>query len=106
MLARALGLYEPEKTRAVQALLKLGETFVDVGGNKGDFALLAAKITGENGKVVCIEPEPTNLSWIRRSIDLNGYKNIQLCNLALTTMASRSFISAPERLPHADEWCS
>ena len=55
MLSRALGLYEPEKTRAVQALLKLGETFVDVGGNKGDFALLAAKITGENGKVVCIE---------------------------------------------------
>jgi hypothetical protein len=58
------------------------------------------------GKIPCIEAEPTNLSWIRRSIDLNGYKNIQLCNLALTTMASRSFISAPERLPHADEWCS
>jgi FkbM family methyltransferase len=92
MLARALGLYEPEKTRAVQTLLNLGETFVDVGGNKGDFALLAAKITGENGKVVCIEPEPTNLSWIRRSIDLNGYKNIQLCNLALSDHDGESLL--------------
>ena len=87
-----MGRYEPEKTRAVQALLKLGETFVDVGGNKGDFALLAAKITGENGKVVCIEPEPTNLRWIRRSIDLNGYKNIQLCNLGLSDHDGESLL--------------
>jgi FkbM family methyltransferase len=55
-----------------------------VGGNKGDFALLAAKLAGENGKVVCIEPEPTNHGWIRRSIELNGYKNIHLSNLALS----------------------
>src|SRR5581483_2449965 len=84
MLERALGLYEPAKTQAIRALLKPDETFVDVGGNKGDFALLAAKVAGPGGKVVCIEPEPTNFGWIRRSIELNGYKNIQLCNLALS----------------------
>src|SRR6202011_1161688 len=44
MLARAFGLYELRKVKAVQALLKSGDTFIDVGGNKGDFALLAAKI--------------------------------------------------------------
>jgi FkbM family methyltransferase len=92
MLARSLGLYEPEKTRAIQALLKPGETFVDVGGNKGDFALLAAKIVGDNGNVVCIEPEPTNLNWIRRSIDLNGYKNIKVCNLALSDHDGESLL--------------
>lgn len=84
MLARSFGLYEQEKMKAVQAFLKRGDSFVDVGGNKGDFALLAAKLAGENGNVVCVEPEPTNLGWIRRSIELNGYKNIHLCNLALS----------------------
>jgi len=84
MLARAFGVYEQKKTEAVQAFLKPGGTFVDVGGNKGDFALLAAKIAGENGRVICIEPEPTNATWIRRNIELNGYKNITVCDLALS----------------------
>ena len=92
MLERACGLYEPEKTRAVRALLKPGETFVDVGGNKGDFARFAAKIAGENGKVVCIEPEPTNYGWIRRSVELNGYRNIQVCNLALSDRDGESLL--------------
>lgn len=83
MLERSFGLYEQEKIKAVQAFLKPGDSFVDVGGNKGDFALLAAKLVGESGNVVCIEPEPTNHGWIGRSIELNGYRNIRLCNLAL-----------------------
>jgi FkbM family methyltransferase len=83
MFERSLGLYEPEKTKAVQYLLKPTETFIDVGGNKGDFALLASKIVGEAGRVICVEPEPTNFGWIQRSIELNSYKNIRLCNVAL-----------------------
>jgi FkbM family methyltransferase len=92
MLARALGSYEPEKTKAVRDLLKPRETFIDVGGNKGDFALLASKITGEHGRVICIEPELANCGWIQRSIALNGYKNIQLCNLALSDHDGESLL--------------
>ncbi len=84
MLARAFGVYEQEKTKAVQALLKPGGTFVDVGANKGDFALLAAKSAGETGRVICVEPEPSNATWIRRNIELNGYRNITVCDLALS----------------------
>ena len=84
MLERCFGLYEPEKTKAIHSLFKSGQTFVDVGGNKGDFALLAARIAGPTGRVVCVEPEPTNFQWIGRSAELNAYKNIQLCNLALS----------------------
>jgi FkbM family methyltransferase len=92
MLERAWGFYEQEKIKAVQAFLKPGDTFVDVGGNKGDFALLAAKIAGTTGQVVCIEPEPTNSSWISRSIGLNGYTNIRLCTLALSDRDGESLL--------------
>ena len=83
MLARALGMYEPDKTQTIYSLLKHGQTFIDVGCNKGDFSLLAAKITGENGSVLAFEPEPDNCHWIEESIKLNNYENINLFQLAL-----------------------
>ena len=92
MLARSLGLYEPAKTQAIQTLVRAGDTFIDVGGNKGDFALLAAKIVGDDGKVICIEPEPSNVDWIRRSIGLNGYRNVKVCKLALSDHDGESFL--------------
>lgn len=84
MLARALGRYERAKHRAIEALLRPAGTFIDVGVNKGDFALLAARIVGDAGRVLAFEPEPDNCHWIERSIALNGYRNIQLHQLALS----------------------
>lgn len=83
MLARALGIYEPDKTQTIQTLLKPGMTFVDIGANKGDFSLLAAKIVGDTGTVLAFEPEPDNCHWIRHSMSLNRYKNITLYDTAL-----------------------
>lgn len=72
MLSRALGLYEPEKTHELCSLLRPGMTFIDVGANKGDFTLLAAKCVGETGRVIAFEPAPENCKWIRESIAANG----------------------------------
>lgn len=84
MLARPLDLYERAKMAAVRHFLKPGMTFVDVGGNKGDFALLAARVVGSSGAVLCFEPERENCHWIRKSIELNAYKNISLYEIALS----------------------
>jgi FkbM family methyltransferase len=84
MLARVIGRYEVEKHKALNKFLKPGETFVDVGVNKGDFTLRAAKIVGAEGCVLAFEPAPDNCSWIRRSVELNDYKNITLHEMALS----------------------
>jgi FkbM family methyltransferase len=84
MLDRALGRHEPARMEAVGKLLKRGSIFIDIGGNKGEFALLAASKVGGSGKVFCFEPEPQNCRWIRESIRLNGYGNITLFELALS----------------------
>jgi FkbM family methyltransferase len=68
----------------VRNRLQPGATFVDVGSNKGDFSLLAAKTVGSNGKVLSFEPEPRNCYWIRRSIQASGYENIKLYEFALS----------------------
>lgn len=83
MLARAVGLYERNKTKAIRSFLTPGMTFVDIGANKGDFSLIAARIVGDSGRVLAFEPEPNNCEWIKKSIGLNGYPNITLHELAL-----------------------
>jgi len=87
MLARALDRYEPAKTQALQALLPAGGVFLDVGGNKGDFSLLAARRVGASGAVHVFEPEPSNSRWIQRSIDINRFENVRLHQLALSDAA-------------------
>jgi FkbM family methyltransferase len=84
MLSRAFGMYEPAKMEAVLKLLRPGSIFLDVGANIGDFSLLAASVTGSAGKVLAFEPEATNCYWIKRNIELNGYKNIEVFQLALS----------------------
>src|SRR5579862_9573222 len=52
--------YEKDETDFVRRTLHEGATFVDVGANIGYFAVLAGKIVGPAGKVICFEPEPHN----------------------------------------------
>jgi FkbM family methyltransferase len=84
MRARAEGRFEPEKVAALQRLLRPGMTFVDVGANKGDFSLIAARVMNDEGRVLSFEPGPENCRWIRKSIELNGYRSIALHELALS----------------------
>jgi FkbM family methyltransferase len=83
MRRRAEGRYEPEKVAALQRLLEPGMTFVDAGSNKGDFALIAARVMSDRGRVLAFEPAPENCRWIRASAELNGYRSIRLYELAL-----------------------
>jgi FkbM family methyltransferase len=83
MLDRVRGTYEVAKHKAVEAFVKPGGTFIDIGANKGDFTLLAARLAGAAGRVLAFEPEPTNCRWLRRSIDLNAYVNVALYEMAL-----------------------
>ncbi|MFZ0335392.1 MAG: FkbM family methyltransferase [Candidatus Acidiferrales bacterium] len=84
MLERAFGCYELSKQQALKQFLRPGSTFVDVGCNKGDFALLASRLVGSQGRVLAFEPHPENCHWIRRSIAKNAYHNLDLYELALS----------------------
>jgi FkbM family methyltransferase len=84
MVQRAMRSYEPAKHALIRKHLRPGMTFIDVGANKGDFTLLAARLAGSSGKVISIEPEPENNSMLQRSIALNAYPNIKVLQLALS----------------------
>ncbi|MBG9389064.1 FkbM family methyltransferase [Caenimonas aquaedulcis] len=72
----AFGLYEVETARAVRALLRPGDVFVDAGANVGYFSLLAAQCVGDRGRVHAFEPFPPNRERLRGNVEANGYGRI------------------------------
>jgi FkbM family methyltransferase len=89
MRQRVKGRYERKKVVALQRLLEPGMTFVDAGSNKGDFALIAARVMNDQGRVLAFEPAPENCRWIGASVELNGYRSITVFELALSDREGR-----------------
>ena len=73
-----LGWYELRTTEIFTQVLSRGDCVVDVGANVGFFSLLAARIVGQEGKVVSLEPEPTSFSLLSKSVQGNNFSNVLL----------------------------
>lgn len=55
---------------------KKGEVFIDVGTNVGKYALKVAKIVGNEGLVIALEPHPNNWRCCQRASIINKLNNI------------------------------
>ena len=74
--------YEPHVRRALSDLLRPGQTFVDIGANVGVISFLAAKLVGDQGSVVALEPYPDNLQSLYAGIVQNGLSNVRVLPFA------------------------
>jgi FkbM family methyltransferase len=64
--------YEPEVWGRLMAMLRPGDTFVDVGAFIGLYAVAAARRVAPGGRVVAFEPEEGNARSLREHVALNG----------------------------------
>ncbi len=71
-----LGTYERQKQRAIKAHLEPEMIAYDIGANAGFYTLLMARSVGSDGTVYSFEPQPENLSYLRRHLALNGVRNV------------------------------
>ena len=60
-----------------------GDTIIDAGANIGAFTVPAAKLAGQSGKVISIEPQKNNFSILKANVELNNLKNVVLINRAI-----------------------
>jgi FkbM family methyltransferase len=64
--------------------LAKGDTFIDIGAHYGYFSLLAATITGDQGRVISLEPSPSNFSLLKKNIadlpNINAIQKAVSCN--------------------------
>ena len=55
--------------------LKEGDTFYDVGAHIGYFSIFCSFLVGKTGKVIAVEPEDSNFSYLEHHIELNKNRN-------------------------------
>jgi FkbM family methyltransferase len=67
----------------VDELVKPGMTAVDVGANIGYYMLLLSTRVGNNGTVICLEPDPENLTELSRNLRCNQVENAEVVESAV-----------------------
>ena len=78
------GFSEKHVTDFFKSRIKPGMTVVDVGANIGYYTLLFAQLVGKNGRVYAFEPEPTNIRYLKRNLQLNHYDNVIVIEKAVS----------------------
>jgi FkbM family methyltransferase len=91
------GCREPCHTEAICRELKTGDIVVDIGANIGYFALMEARIVGDIGRVYAVEPVSENVQMLKRNIELNGYSNIEVYQLAIGDKNGSSVINISKK---------
>ena len=89
------GIRENNGVEIMRKILKPGHVVVDIGANIGFYALFESKLVGSDGKVYAIEPVTENINLLRRNVDLNHCKNIEIFHYAIgsTDTTSQIYLS-------------
>ena len=77
------GVWEPAITAYFKERLRTGDTVIDIGANTGAHALLAARLTGESGRVHAVEASPSIFNRLNHNLRLNHLDNVCTYNVAV-----------------------
>jgi FkbM family methyltransferase len=77
----------------IEANLKEGQTFIDLGAGFGVYSLLASRIVGHQGKVYAFEPDATAREFCQRNMKMNEVCNVALMRLAISNRTGLRVIS-------------
>jgi FkbM family methyltransferase len=89
----SLGASEPAVQRAMEAHLKPGDVFYDIGANVGFLSLLGAKLVGPKGHVYCFEPLPSITPLLARNLDQNGFFNYDIIEAAVSDHCGTAYLA-------------
>jgi FkbM family methyltransferase len=74
--------WDPGVWSMISGNLKPGGTLIDVGAHIGTFTLKAAKVVGEHGRVIAIEPNPQTFAKLRANVEANKFSHVSLIQAA------------------------
>lgn len=73
-----------DEIKFLRRYLRSGMHALDIGANYGLYALSMARTIGQNGRVVAVEPCSSTAAFLRASITLNGFGNVEVVQSALS----------------------
>ena len=62
---------------------------IDVGANIGYYMLMFERFMSGHGRIMCFEPEPSNLVELQRNVERNGLRNIEVFECAVGSRCGR-----------------
>ncbi|WP_143044843.1 FkbM family methyltransferase [Variovorax sp. YR216] len=65
-------VWEPFETEVFRRLCSPGDFLLDIGANIGWYSVVASKLIGERGRLMCFEPDPLNHTLLRRNLGRNA----------------------------------
>jgi FkbM family methyltransferase len=71
-----LGLHEPNTIEVFRQLVRPGMTVVDIGANRGYFAVFLDHLVGPDGLVYAFEPVPGTFYALKRALDYNESRRV------------------------------
>lgn len=85
-----LGSYELAKRRRFEQLVRPGQVVYDIGAHVGYYSLLAACLVGPAGRVLAFEPNPRNLAYLHRHIQINAIHNVTVVEAAISSYTGQA----------------
>lgn len=87
---------DPRISAIVSAVLREGDTALDIGAHFGLPGLLMAKCVGPEGTVHLFEPQPVVAACLRASLLINGYSNAVVHECALSNRTGQAIMTVKE----------
>jgi FkbM family methyltransferase len=86
------GVFEEKSSSQVCKLIKPGDTVIDVGANIGYYTVMMANLVGPNGRVIAFEPTKYYGDVLRRNLEENNIRNVQVLPLGLSDRRQKLWI--------------
>jgi FkbM family methyltransferase len=74
----------------LKKLAKRSKIVIDVGVHIGKYTVLASKLLGNKGKVICVEPSKENFEILQMNIALNKLENVLALNIAISNFSKKN----------------
>ncbi len=87
--------YEIGMTKVLKNFIKKDWIICDIGAYIGYHTTLFSKLTGENGKIISVEPEPNNYKLLKKNIRLNNLNNVTTYSIAISDKKGKGIIYSP-----------
>lgn len=89
------GEYESQTSEKIKNHLDTGDFAIDVGAHIGHHTVTMRQSVGADGRVWAFEPNPKNIDYINKTLDRNGWENVEHFSIALSDTESSSQLLVP-----------
>jgi len=79
--------FERDERLILDRVVRDGSTVVDIGANIGFYTCLFAAAVGPRGRVLAFEPAPATFAALQENVRRNGFRNVELEEVALSDHA-------------------